>query len=79
MVTKEIEVTEEQAERLKNYILGCVEHCEYDDILEAFTEGINSGDYETGHIPFGWLYDDLKLYEVEKQGETLCRTEDIDL
>ena len=58
-VTKEIEITEEQAERLVNNLCGCVEHSDIQDILEMFMDGVESGDYENGYIPESWLHADL--------------------
>ena len=58
-VTKEIEITEEQAEWIVNYLCGCVERCELDDINKMFTEGIDCGYYEAGYIPYHWLEADL--------------------
>ncbi len=60
-VTKEIEITDEQAERLNNYLDGCVEHNEIKDILELFQSDVNSGEYEgTSYIPVAWLIEDMK-------------------
>ena len=61
-VTKEIELTEIQAERLRNYINGCVEHAEIDDIKEMFTSDSTMEDeYELGYIPFKWICEDLQI------------------
>lgn len=67
-VTKEIEITEEQAERIVNYLCGNVENCEFNDVRRQFTEGIDSGDYESGYIPFEWLVEDLGKASMEIRG-----------
>ena len=76
-VTKEIELTQDQAERMRNYVNGCVEHAEIDDIKEMFTNGIDPGNYESGYIPFEWICEDLQIGEFEYDDP--CRCEDIDL
>lgn len=67
-VTKEIEITEEQAERLVNKLCGCFEHSEIDDILKEFKNDINPGNYEAGYIPEAWIYEDL--LDGLSEGET---------
>lgn len=64
-VTKEIEITEEQAERIVNYLCGCVERCEFEDVKKMFTEGIDGGYYESGYIPYEWLVADLENAPTE--------------
>ena len=59
-VTKEIEITEEQAERLNNYLDGTLENNYIEDILEMFTNGVDPGNYENGYIPGPWLTADLQ-------------------
>ena len=59
-VTKEIEVTEEQMERFCNYLCGCCEHNNIDDIRKAFLTATDSGDYEKGYIPQAWIEADLE-------------------
>lgn len=59
-VTREIEVTLEQAEKLVNYLCYSSENNDVSEITELFTEGINSGDYDdAGYIPNEWLIADL--------------------
>lgn len=83
-VTREIEITEEQAERIVNYLCGCVAHCEFDDVLRKFIKGIESGDYENGYIPFEWLAEDLEKAPMELRdylAANMCneRCDDIEL
>ena len=84
IVTREIKVTEDQMERLCNHICGCVEHSDIDDIIQAFTEDITSGDgdYESGHIPYGWIDQDFEQVEGEVKeyfDANACNFEDISL
>ncbi len=58
-VTKEIMITEEQAEHLVNLLCNSSENNDSDDILKTFMDGINPGGYENGYIPTDWLYADL--------------------
>jgi len=58
-VTKEIEITEEQAERLKNYIDGRLEHNSIEDILAEFRSGVDNGGWDFGYIPSAWIENDL--------------------
>lgn len=59
-VTREIEVSLEQAEKLVNYLCDCVENNDVSEIVDLFTSGINSGDYDdAGYIPDEWLIADL--------------------
>lgn len=82
-VTREIEVTEEQANRLLDALLGKEEDPELEDITELFTEGIESGNYEMGYIPFEWAIADLKELASESEinllKDGLPITGDIDL
>ena len=83
-VTREIEVTEEQMERLCNHICGGTENADIDDIRKAFTEGISSGDWESGYIPFEWIdYDFGQVKEGSELKEyfeqNACNFDDIDL
>ena len=83
-VTREIEVTEEQAERLLDALLGRVDDPELEDITEMFTEGINCGDdYLPGVIPYDWVIEDLKGIASESEynllNDGLPITGDIDL
>ena len=85
-VTREIEIDRSQLERLINYLNGCVEHSEIEDIKEMFTNGINPGNYENGYIPEEWLKADFanQVQVVSDEGEHFllcnqCRTGDIDL
>lgn len=57
-VTKEIEVSYEQAERLYNLLSGCVEHCDVEDIKEMFRKDADNC-YEAGYIPTEWARADL--------------------
>lgn len=59
-VTKEIEVTEEQMERLCNFLCGSTENCDVTDIKESFLKGIDSGNYEAGYIPQDWIQADFE-------------------
>ena len=82
-VTKEIEVTYEQAERLYNLLSGCVEHCDIEDILEEFREDAN-GYYEAGYIPTEWaradLYNNFLPLSGRNINENYCyEDKDIDL
>ena len=77
-VTKEIELTQDQAERLRNYVNGCIEHAEIDDIKEMFTADSTMEDgYELGYIPFEWICNDLQIGVFEYDDP--CRCEDIEL
>lgn len=77
-VTKEIELTQDQAERLRNYVNGCIEHAEIDDIKEMFTADSTMEDsYELGYIPFEWICEDLQIGIFENDDP--CRCEDIEL
>lgn len=66
-VTREITITDEQAKRLAQYLdmedLGSGyqgDEVNIDDILDAFTIGIDAGNYDdAGYIPGEWLADDL--------------------
>ena len=87
-VTREIEISRKDAERLVNYLSGCNENCDTTIITTAFTEGVDSGSYEEGYIPYEWLSADLEagLKKLEGGEELLdylngnrCRTDDIDL
>lgn len=82
-VTKEIEVTEEQMERLCNYLCGNTENCNISDIIEAFLEGIDSGGYEGGYIPQPWIQADFKQLngsEIKQYfDENHCNFDDIEL
>ena len=60
---------------MRNYINGCTEHAEIDDIKEMFSS--NSGSYEGGYIPFEWLCEDLQIGIFENDDP--CRCEDIEL
>lgn len=58
-VTKEIEISEEQAERLKMFLKDEITRFEIKDILDKF---ISSTEYDNGgYIPQEWLQDDLGL------------------
>ena len=83
-IVREIEINEEQAERLVNRLCGCVEHADIDDIKAQFTEGIESGDYDKGYIPYDFISQDLE--EQLPDGELrdywehdACKTQDIGL
>lgn len=77
-VTKEIELTQDQAERLRNYIEGCVEHSDIEDIKELFIADTSMEDeYELGYIPFEWICEDLQIGVFE--WDMPCRCEDISL
>lgn len=68
-IAREIEVTEEQMERLCNHICASSEHDEIDDIKEAFIDGITSGDYDdVGYIPHDWIEEDF-IDQVEEGTE----------
>ena len=56
-VTKEISITEEQAQRLILRAKG--EEVDISDITGMFRYGIDSGLYEEGYIPLEWLELDL--------------------
>ena len=58
-VTREIEVTEDQIEKLYNLLTGSVEHNDINDILNAFTDGIDAGYYEKGYLPIEWAMTDI--------------------
>ena len=51
-VVREIEINEEQVERLVNRLCGCVENADINDIKAQFMEGIECGDYDRGYIPW---------------------------
>ena len=84
-VTKEVEITDEQAERIVNHLCGCAENAGIDDIVAMFTDDVNSGDYEKGYIPYEWLRQDLisqlkgTALEYLESNEASGRKEDIDL
>ena len=84
-VTREIEVTEDQMERLCNYLCDSSEHKYIEDIRSAFTDGIDSGNYDdAGYVPQPWITDDfmalpeddeIRMYLEENQ----CIFDQIDL
>ncbi len=81
-VTKEIDVTREQLEKLCNHYCGCVEHANIDDIVELFVEGESSGGYEAGYIPYEWAKTDI-LNSGDKEiidyfNNNCCDTNDLD-
>ena len=83
-VTREIEVTEEQMERLCNHICGCQENADIEDIQMAFTKGIEQGDWESGYIPFEWIDEDFGQVEEGSElkeyfRQNACNFDDIDL
>lgn len=82
-VTKEIKITEDQAERLVNYLCDSSEHNEIDDILEQFLDGVDAGNYEFGYIPYSWVADDLlsqlKGETLEYLEENVSEQDDIEL
>ena len=84
-VTKEISITPDQQERLINHLCGCVEHSNIDDIIQEFTAGITSGDYDdAGYIPSAWLEADFnnQIQASENLDYLLsnqCKVKDIDL
>lgn len=59
-VTKEIEINIDQTERLINYLCGCNEYSNIEDIKEMFIDGVDAGNYENGYIPSAWLIPDLR-------------------
>ena len=74
-VTREIEITEEEAELLVNIMCDEASPDDAESILSRFTEGIETGGYEAGYIPGEWLADDLAdLLEDEEYS-----SDDIDL
>ncbi len=87
-VVKEIVVEPAEAEKLVNYLCGCVENAEISNIRRAFTNGINAGDdeydYGKGYIPVDWLYSDLEYLDENSEpkqylDENSCVFEDINL
>lgn len=82
-VMREIEIDEGQTERLVNYLCGCVENSNIDDIKQNFTKGIECGDYDAGYISYSDLSQDLKEQlngELRKYWEANeCKVEDIGL
>ena len=84
-VTREIEVTEDQMERLCNYFCGSTEHNDIEDIRCAFTDGIDSGNYDdAGYVPQPWIEadfealpedDEIRMYLKGNQ----CNFDQIDL
>lgn len=82
-VTKEIEVTQEQMERLCNYLCGSTENCDIADIKEAFLKGTDSGNYEKGYIPQNWIQADFEQLgdnEIKQYfDENQCNFNDIEL
>ena len=58
-VTREIEITEEEAELLVNIMCDEASPDDAEGILSRFTEGIETGGYEAGYIPDAWLETDL--------------------
>ena len=58
-VTREIEATEDQIERLYNLLTGSIEHNEIDDIRTMFTDGVDAGYYEKGVLPIEWAMADI--------------------
>ena len=77
-VTREIEVSEDQMERLYNLLTGATEHNEIDDIRKAFTDGIDAGYYEKGILPLEWAMTDLDEQYKSESGldifEEFCYT-----
>ena len=61
-VTREIEVTNEEAAAIERVVSGS---CTEEDkalagkVLSRLTEGIDSGSYEAGYVPGSWLSEDL--------------------
>ena len=82
-VTKEIEITEEQAERIVNYLCKNSENNNIDDILKEFVKDVDCGNYETGYVPDCWLWEDLMQGlngELKEYLEENCTgLDDIDL
>lgn len=83
-VTKEIEITEEQAERIANYLCKSSENNDIDDILDEFVQNVYCGYYEAGYIPAEWLWEDLMRWlddgELKNYLEANCTgLDDIDL
>lgn len=65
-VTREIEITQEQAERLVNMLCGSLENHDISDIKKMFTDGIDAGNYEAGYAPADWFIADLINSEALK-------------
>ena len=67
-VTKEIEITYEQAERLIHDLCnGSTGAKNISDIIDMFNDGVDSGNYEKGYIPGSWLEEDIKSFPEELQ------------
>ncbi len=66
-VTREIEITEDEAKKIKDYLNGDIKQQEIADICWKFLEGVDSGYYEdAGYIPSAWLEADLNLDSAEE-------------
>lgn len=86
-VTKEIEISYEDAEKLVNYLCESTENNDISGIIEQFQKSTTPGNYESGYIPEPWLTEDLThgLADIEGGKELLdyltsnrCETEDIE-
>lgn len=65
-VTREIEITEDEAKKIKDYLNGNIKQQEIADICWKFLEGVDSGYYDdAGYIPSEWLEADLGLDGAE--------------
>ena len=83
-VTKEIEISQAEADRIVSYLCGCLENNDISEILARFREGINSGSFTAGHIPYKWLMEDLTSDKVPEDTslylmDNVSRQDDIDL
>lgn len=77
MVTKEIEITEEQAGRIIDYLCD-YSNCHLKDIQDKFCEGVDSGDYVKGYIPGYWLHADLKNQLTGELAERYNQIDNLD-
>ena len=65
-VTKEIEITYEQAERLIHDLCrGSTGTKNISDIINMFNDDVDSGYYENGYIPGPWLEEDIQSFPEE--------------
>lgn len=87
-VTKEIEVSYEDVEKIVNYLCGSSENTDISNVTNEFTKGVDSGSYESGYIPVPWLTADLTHGLLTLEGgnelakylhENRCVTHDIEL
>ena len=80
-ITREIEITYEQAESLFNYLSGAAENNSISSVIEQFANDAEPGNYETGYIPYSWLESDLEEYlkEINSDSSEIIYKQDINL